>query len=403
MRLSPLDATLARDEPTAFPPSSKGPNVFGDRWEMHCDSEVSYRVQLCDVLGPSSTVLADAIADRRTLLVITPTVARLYGARLESALRGKPDVSTLVLEVSETDKTLKTVDRVCQEALRHGMTRKGLLVAVGGGVCSDIVTVAASLLRRGIGHLRVPTTLIGQIDAGIGIKGAVNFRGKKSFLGCFHPPEQVLIDPAFLRSLPPRFLVCGMAEAIKMAIGRDPRLFALLEQWAGALVASGFSRAPNEGKELLERSISSMLDELSRNPYEDRTLERLVDFGHTFSPALEGALGFEIHHGEAVAVDMALCATLSHDLGLLSSEALHRILGLLRHTGLPTFSSALTPGLCDRALAEAARHRGGRVNLVLPTGIGRTMFIEHHEDLPDLALRHALRHLAELSGMEAAS
>ncbi len=293
-------------------------HALADCWEMRCDARATYPVRLCvDLLSSRSTVLAEVTSDRRTMIVTTPTVARLYGEWLQALVKGKDAVSVLVMEVTEATKTLAQVEAVCQQALAHGITRRGLLVAIGGGVCSDVVTLAASLIRRGVGYIRVPTTLIGQIDAGIGLKGAVNFAGKKSFLGCFHPPEQVLIDPAFLRSLPRRFLVSGMAESIKMAVGRDAALFELLELHAPELVASGFSCPGAKGHELLQRSIWSMLDELRQNPYEDQTYERLVDFGHTFSPAIEAALGFEIDHGEAVAIDIALSATLAHVLGLM--------------------------------------------------------------------------------------
>jgi 3-dehydroquinate synthase len=286
------------------------------------------------------------------------------------------------------------VQRVCSEALAHGVNRRGLLISFGGGVCSDIVTVAASLIRRGIGHLRVPTTLIGQIDAGIGLKGAVNFCGKKSFVGCFHPPEQVLIDPAFLRSLPRKFLISGIAEAIKMGIARDARLFDLLERRSLDLVMSGFEEPGAEGRELLQRSIWAMLDELRKNPYEDQTYERLVDFGHTFSPALEAAMGFEIHHGEAVAIDMALSATIARSLGLIAPDTWQRVVDVLRTASLPIFAPRLDVQLCRDALVEAARHRGGVMNLVVPAGIGRAVFLKHQDDVPDSVLEHSLASLA---------
>ena len=103
---------------------------------------------------------------------------RLYGEAMREALKKTNTVSTLVLDVREETKSMKYVEAVCAEAMAHGLNRKGLLIGFGGGVCLDVVTVAASLIRRGVGHLRVPTTLIGQIDAGIGLKGAVNFAGK---------------------------------------------------------------------------------------------------------------------------------------------------------------------------------------------------------------------------------
>ena len=337
---------------------------------MDCQARSHYSVRFCDsLLRDDSTVLQWAIGDRKALLVTTPTVDRMYGAAIRAALKKANSVSMLVLNAREETKSMELVDSVCKEALSQGLNRRGLLIGFGGGVCLDVVTVAASLIRRGVGHIRVPTTLIGQIDAGIGLKGAVNFSGKKSFIGCFHPPEQVLIDPAFLQSLPRRFLVAGIAEAVKMGIVRDPALFEMLESWSPELVMSGFGEPAAQGREVLRRAIWAMLDELRKNPYEDQTYERLVDFGHTFSPALEGAMGFEIQHGEAVAIDMALSATIARSLGLIAPEACERILRVLRTASLPTFARRLDVPLCREALIEASRHRGGAMNLVVPAGI----------------------------------
>jgi 3-dehydroquinate synthetase len=360
---------------------------------MDCETRSKYKVLLCDsLLRPGSCVLQEALGDRKALLVTTPTVDRLYGAAMREALKKTNTVSTLVLEVREETKSMQFVERVCAEALSHRLNRRGLLIGFGGGVCLDVVTVAASLIRRGIGHLRVPTTLIGQIDAGIGLKGAVNFAGKKSFVGCFHPPEQVLVDPSFLRSLPQRSLVSGIAEAVKMGIVRDPALFDLLENRSRELATAGFDEPA--GREVLRRSIWSMLEELRKNPYEDQTYERVVDFGHTFSPGLESAMGFDIQHGEAVAIDIALSTAIARCLGLIAPEACERILNLLVRARLPIFAEKLDVPLCREALREASRHRGGAVNLVLPAAIGRAVFLKRRDDLPDPLLEQALASLS---------
>lgn len=370
-----------------------------DSWSLQCEARRGYRVRLCDPLfDPKSATLAEALADRRAIVVTTPTVNRLYGEALRGALKGAPVAATLVLDLREESKSLQSVEQVCKEALAHGLDRRAVLVAFGGGVCSDVVTVAASLIRRGIAHLRVPTTLIGQLDAGIGLKGAVNFAGKKSFMGCFHPPEQVLIDPELLRSVPKRFLFAGLAEALKMGIARDARLFELIERSAAELVATGFETPAGDAIELLQRSISSMLEELAGNPFEDRTWERLVDFGHTFSNAIEGALSFEIHHGEAVAIDIALSACIAELLGILDGPACGRIVAALRATSLPIWSRVLDLDLCRRALAEACLHRGGAMNLVVPAAIGQAVFVRRREQLPEDVLERALSSLAERAG-----
>src|SRR5437660_1667165 len=357
---------------------------------MDCVARTRYEVLFCESLLEPHSALIDAIGDRKALLVTTPTVDRIHGAAIRAVLQKTNTVSTLVLNAREETKSMELVAAVCNEALSHGLNRTGLLISMGGGVCSDIVTLSASLIRRGVAHIRVPTTLIGQIDAGIGLKGAVNFRAKKSFVGCFHPPEQVLIDPAFLKSLPRRFLASGVAEAIKMGIARDVKLFELLESRSLELIMSGFDEPAAAGRELLQRSIWAMLDELRQNPYEDQGYERLVDFGHTFSPALEAAMGFGIHHGEAVAIDMALSATIARSLGLISSEVWQRIVNLLRTTSLPIFARPLELQLCRDALREACRHRGGAMNLVVPAGIGRAVFLKSRDEVPDSLLEESL-------------
>jgi len=388
------DEGASTDNLTSLPTARIGPRPAPLEWAsiaMDCPARTRYEVLLChSLLRPDGSALLEAIGDRRALLVTTPTVDRLHGSAMRALLEKTNTVSTLVLDAREETKSMALVEAVVAEALSHGLNRRGLLISFGGGVCSDIVTLSASLIRRGVGHIRVPTTLIGQIDAGIGLKGAVNFRAKKSFVGCFHPPEQVLIDPAFLKSLPRRFLASGVAEAIKMGIARDVKLFELLESRSLELIMSGFDEPAAAGRELLQRSIWAMLDELRQNPYEDQGYERLVDFGHTFSPALEAAMGFGIHHGEAVAIDMALSATIARSLGLISSEVWQRIVNLLRTTSLPIFARPLELQLCRDALREACRHRGGSMNLVVPAGIGRAVFLKSRDEVPDSLLEESL-------------
>src|SRR6185503_9534091 len=156
---------------------------------MRCTSQRHYNVQLVEgLLDAENDTLARHLRGRRALVVTTPSVSRLYGARLQRlSERQRLDMGVIVLDCSEDRKTLRQVIQVCNEALARGLDRRSVLVGLGGGVCTDVVSVAAASIRRGIACVRIPTTLIGQIDAGIGLKGAVNFSGKKSYLGCFYP------------------------------------------------------------------------------------------------------------------------------------------------------------------------------------------------------------------------
>jgi 3-dehydroquinate synthetase/predicted NBD/HSP70 family sugar kinase len=361
----------------------------------HRDSH--FEVQLLPSLHLGDLLpLLKQLAARSGLLVTTPTVARLYGEALTHHLdEHELHFPLLVLNCTEHTKSLAQVEHICRQAYRHGLDRKAVLIALGGGVCSDLVTMAASWIRRGIATIRLPTTLIGQVDAAIGIKGAVNFQGKKNALGCFYPPEAVLIDPTFLHSLPERYLRAGFAEILKMALIRDAQLFALSERIGPELIVTRFASETPVKEALLWLAITRMLEELEPNFYEDRSYQRLVDFGHVFSPLIEARSGYVISHGEAVAIDMAYSCTLSHRLGLLSGGELARILASFQALGLPCASPLLDEELVMRALSESVAHRGGKVNLVLPTGIGSTLCITEQECLESADLRAALTDLSE--------
>ena len=355
----------------------------------------SYRVSHSPGLSSGKVSdLVDAIDGRKCLLVTTPSVAGLYANTLASRLLATGvDLSMLVMHCSEQSKSLAEVEKLCGECFRANLDRKSVLIGCGGGVCTDLVTMTAALTRRGLSYIKVPTTLIGLIDAGIGIKGAVNILGKKSGIGCFYPPDCVLLDPSFLRTLPRRLVSDGLAEAIKVAITFDSGLFELIEKSSYQVLDSPQDVHHDRVAELVWRSSTLLLDELEMNLYEDRTYERFLDFGHTFSPLIEAESDFLISHGMSVAIDIALSSAIGYCLGLLSYADCDRILSLLRNSGLQIFSSLLTFERCCRAMSEVEAHRGGRLNLIIPTRIGTAILMSKREDLPDASLRAALSFL----------
>jgi len=363
-------------------------NVVADRKRSYC-------VSICPGLSNGNvTELVAAIGSRRSLLVTTPTVARLYSfAIAERLLQSDADVSVFVVECAERSKMLSEVEKLCQECFRVGMDRRSVLIGCGGGVCTDLVTMAASLTRRGLSHIRIPTTLIGLIDAGIGIKGAVNLPRKKSALGCFHPPEYVLLDPAFLRTLPKELISDGLAEAIKIAIVMDPDLFDFIERYSEALLEFPSTCEAKQMTKLVWRSARCLLEDLEPNLYEEKTYCRLLDFGHTFSPLIESESNFRISHGVAVSIDMAVSTALAFEQGLVSAWERDRIHRLLAKAGLPIYSPLLTTESACRALAETEAHRGGHLNLVLPSGIGRAIFVTEKDRVTPNILRQALNFL----------
>jgi 3-dehydroquinate synthase len=357
----------------------------------------SFEVLLCSGLSAGRVHdLVQAIKGRMCLLITTPSVAQLYANAIASCLlESGVNLNMLVLPCSERSKTLCEVERLCTECFRVGLDRRSVLIGCGGGVCTDLVTMAAALTRRGLRYIKIPTTLIGLIDAGIGIKGTVNLPGKKSAIGCFYPPERVFLDPSFLRTLPTRLISDGLAEAIKVAITLDAGLFQQIERTSHELLDSPKHADYNRVTDMVWRSSSLLLDELETNLYEDQTYERLLDFGHTFSPIIEQISGFQVSHGISVAIDMSLSSAVAFYLGLLSCADRDRILKLLLGVGLPIFSPLLTVERCNQALQEIEAHRGGYVNLVVPTGIGKAVFITEKEQVPQVVLNAALNLLSK--------
>jgi 3-dehydroquinate synthase len=183
---------------------------------------------------------------------------------------------------------------------------------------------------------------------------------------------------------------------VKIALVRDPTLFACLEECGLRLLRSRFRDPQVVAEHTIHRSIALMLDELSTNPFESRTLERLVDMGHTFSPELESASGFTLPHGDAVAIDIALTCALAVELGMLDEEDALRIVALLKRLGLPTDHKLLNATLCQRAMRSVVLHRGGRLNLVVPTTIGAADFVRDLAVMTDEVLERAIRRLRGL-------
>lgn len=262
---------------------------------------------------------------------------------------------------------------VFQELCSFDSMRKSEpLLAIGGGVITDLGGFVASTYRRGIPHIKVPTTLMGYVDASVGIKTGINFGAYKNRMGSFEIPAGVILDKGFFKTLDDRNLINGIGEIIKLAVILDPVLFELLEQSALTLVRDKFQT--EIGEAILDRSIQKMIEELSDNLYE-ATLKRKVDFGHTFSLEIESASGYNTMHGEAVAIDVLFSCCLAFSRGLLKEHELDRISILFNALGLPTWSPYLNHERLWAGVLERVMHRNGQQLIPIPNKIGGCEFI----------------------------
>ena len=249
----------------------------------------------------------------------------------------------------------------------HGIDRHSYIAAIGGGSVLDAVGFAAAISHRGIRLIRVPTTVLSQNDSGVGVKNGVNAFGKKNFIGAFAPPFTVINDKNFLTTLDDRDWRSGIAEGIKVGLIKDAEFFRFIEQESESLNR----RADQAMSHLIYRCAELHLNHIaSGDPFEMGS-SRPLDFGHWSAHKLEQLTGYEIRHGEAVAIGMALDATYSTLEGRLTQQDLDRVTSLMTSLGFDLYHPELeNPALLD-GLKEFQEHLGGQLTVMLLEEIGK--------------------------------
>jgi 3-dehydroquinate synthase len=375
------------------------------RWRIEAKQSITYEVRTTDgVLDPANPALLEAgttvrAARPRRFVVIDATVHELYGDNLRKYLEHHDcEYHLCVLSASEEAKTMESVFTVVRGLDSFGISRRHEpIIAIGGGIVLDVVGLAASTYRRSTPHVRVPTSLIGLVDAGVGVKTGVNFGHHKNRIGTYSAPAAALLDRAFLATVDDRHISNGLAEILKIALIKDTRLFRLLEEHAELLLAERLTGQTQTGDtvagEVFGRAVNGMLEELAPNLWE-KQLERLVDYGHSFSPTLEMRALPALLHGEAVSIDMALTTVLAAERGLMSTQDRDRIFDVTRRLRLPVWHPLLEPELLEHALSETTRHRDGVQRMPIPVGIGGACF--RH----DLTVAELVRAAAILRGLD---
>ncbi len=260
--------------------------------------------------------------EKKVLLVTSKNIATLYLHYVLPLIEAQ-SVHTCIIDDSETHKNMQTIEEILAAAFQHKLHRNALMVALGGGVVTDMVGFASGIFQRGIDFISIPTTLLGMVDASVGGKCGVNNAYGKNLIGLFHQPKQVFIDTMFLRTLPERELHAGVAEIIKIFACFD---YVLLQD---------FSMRDLEIH--ITQSIHLKAYIVGQDEQERRGLRALLNYGHTFGHAIELEGGFhEFLHGEAVSMGIVMANRLSVKLGILSPDVEEFLCALLQRIGLPT-------------------------------------------------------------------
>jgi shikimate kinase/3-dehydroquinate synthase len=309
---------------------------------------------------------------RRAILIAEPKTWAVAGAGIADALAadGWP-VERVMLPRGEAAKRLRVVEQACRELARLRVDRRETLVAVGGGALTDAAGFVAATYLRGVPIVQVPTTLVGQIDAALGGKTAVDLPEGKNLVGAFHQPVAFVADVSLLETLPPRQLRAALGEAVKMGILGDERLLELIEE-DGEAIARGDRRPFESGSlaELVERCAWAKVEVVSADERESG-LRMTLNLGHTIGHGIEAAAGYsKILHGEAVAYGLRGAFAVARSLDIVPAERARRINGLLDRLGLALTPPTVSLDSVRDHMATDKKHALGRLSWVLPTATG---------------------------------
>lgn len=298
---------------------------------------------------------------------------------------------------AEVNKNLDSYTEILKAIDTAGIKRRSEpVLAIGGGVVMDIVGFACSTYRRSVPCIKVPTTLMGYVDAAIGIKHGVDFGGNKNRVGSFDPPFAVILDTGFLQTLPRRHLINGMGEIFKIAVIKDKSLYTLLNDHGREAILNSF-QGNGPAEEILNKSIVGLITELEGNLYETE-LKRPSDFGHTFSPIIEMANINDMLHGEAVSIDIAISCVIAARRELMSMQALSEIMFVMKKLELPTFHPSITEDMLRDGLIERTLHRNGQQNTPMPVITLNKHTTTFLQDISWVDIEYAVDYLRTIHG-----
>jgi 3-dehydroquinate synthase len=340
-----------------------------------------------NLLASAGRRIASALPGARAAVVTDANVAKLHLPALKASL--EPETLLLgevVVEPGEASKSFPVLASLSERLLELGTERGDCVVAFGGGMVGDLAGFAASILRRGVRVVQIPTTLLAQVDSAIGGKTGIDTRQGKNLIGTFHQPSLVLADISVLSTLAPREFRAGYAEVVKYGLLGDAPFFSWLEaNWPKV-----FSVAGAERRHAVETSARAKAHIVESDEKEESGTRALLNLGHTFGHALEAFAGYSgrLLHGEAIAIGMRLAFTFSAELGLCPPADAARVERHLLAVGLPTRIAAISGGTPSpeallALMAQDKKVKGGKLAFVLVRGIGQA-FVERDVALPPL-------------------
>ncbi len=342
-------------------------------------AERSYDILIgAGLLANLGTEIADRLGPVRAALVSDRRVADLHlMAAHDSLSRAGIGFTDIIVEPGEQSKSPAVLESVVDQMLQARLERGDVVIALGGGVVGDLAGFASAITRRGMGFVQAPTTLLAQVDSSVGGKTGINSPHGKNLIGAFHQPRLVVADTGLLDTLSERDFRAGYAEMAKYGLIDDADFFAWLEANRQAVFAGGAERDHAVAESCRAKARVVAADEFESGR------RALLNLGHTFGHALEGATGYgdRLLHGEGVAIGMAMAHRFSTRLNLAPIEDAERVERHLRDAGLPTRLSDIAGDLPDGDglmdwIAQDKKVNRGKLTFILTRGIGQAFIAD---------------------------
>ncbi|KAK9693304.1 hypothetical protein K7432_013990 [Basidiobolus ranarum] len=319
----------------------------------------------------------------RCLAVVDHNVSEHYGEQMADYFKHyNLTLKVFSVHIGEQGKTMSTFLSIVDAFAEFGLVRKEPVLVIGGGLVTDVAGFACASYRRNSNFIRIPTTLIGLIDASVAIKVAVNHGKLKNRLGAYHAPMMTFLDFSFLRTLPKAQIRNGMAELIKISVVSNKEVFDLLDKYGDELLETHFGHV-NGTEEVRAAAdkinydgIKTMLELEVPNLHEIE-LDRVIAFGHTWSPTLELTPKVPLRHGHAINIDMAYSVTIAQKRGYITEEERDRIHKLMSRIGLSLHHELFEIELISKATESIKLTRDGLLRAAVPKPIGLCHFINN--------------------------
>lgn len=342
-----------------------------------------------DLIKDCGALLKNLKIGKDAVVITNRPVSKLYKKPLENSLeKSGLKVHFELVPASEKAKSGAVATRLVNRISAYDRYKEIFIVAFGGGVVGDLAGFVASIYKRGVPYVQIPTTLLAQVDSAIGGKVAIDLSIAKNLIGAFYQPKMVLSDASLLKSLSTRQIRNGLAEIIKYGIIKDRHLFEYLER--------NYKKVLNLDKKALEFIIAKSSRIKARivetDEFDNKGRRVILNYGHTIGHAIEAASGYSgrFYHGEAISIGMVGAALISMRLGLMKREDALRIEMLVSHAGLPTRIKGLKFSRIYNALLHDKKFTHRKNRFILPVGIGSVKAVE---GVPDSIIKDVIRGL----------